>query len=1088
MMKQLNLLYFALLLGTAPLAQAQQYVIPQGLKPDQYVSGQLIFKLRENYRSIASDQAINSDKLNQILAQLGGGTIHKNYIGAKQPSKKFNENGERLADLSLIYELRYSGNTSIYQAAALLQKTGLTEYVQPRFTAQPMAVPNDPLVAQQYHHALIKTFEAWDIEPGDSTVLIGITDGGIQFDHEDLGNWQYNYAENINGIDDDGNGYIDDIAGWNSANNTNDPTATLSPHGMFTSGMSNATADNGLGLAGNAGLCRYVPIRIDDATGFNYGYEGIVYAAARGCQIINASWGNTFPSPATEEAIRYATVNQGVLIVAACGNSGLNEKYYPAFYENVMSVGATGSTDVKWSGSTYNTSVDIVAPGELVRSCWPFNGYDISSGTSFSSPLVAGAAALVKSHFPSYTAQQVAERLRVTADNSIYTLPGNSAWTGLMGSGRLNMLRALTDPDVPSVHFIQPVWEDAGGDQTLEAGETVHITGFYKNFLAPSSNLQAVISCSSPYVTIISGTNNPGAIGTLATVGNSGTPFQFQIAPNAPYNLDLIFRIDYTDVNYSAFEFLEVRVNRDYLNIDINHLHTTITSRGSIGYNADYATDGLGVTLDSSASIIYASGFMLGSSAGKVADNVYASTIPGYDNDFVRQNGAKYLVNNANQQMVRSAYYTDSASTSRLLVNHMATALSNEEDGHAVMMMYTVKNIGNAAANGLSAGIFTDWDIQNAANNQGAWDAARNLSYAFQPGGIYAGVKVLEGPSAHAYCFNSDGSSGSINLYDGYTGAEKFATLSGAQTRTAAPAGDIANLIGTGSFNLAPGDSISIKYVMLIADDLTQLQAAADRAQSLFNYLQLQVVVEALDESCAQNDGYVQLSAESITGSSVELSNSDGVTLTTSNDLTDFSFGGLVPGDYLLTYSFADGSTYEESFSIGASFPVTLATSASAEVLALPNASVDFTANANGDVSYFWDFNDDSPTSEEQNPTHNFFVAGTYLVSCVAYNGYCSDTSFIEILVGDPLKIEQLSKSFNLFPNPVNDQLNIQIQGYSGTITCWLYSTNGQLIQQQKFSNNANQLDVSNLSAGVYFLKIDTDFSSETHRICIAKN
>jgi hypothetical protein len=349
-------------------------------------------------------------------------------------------------------------------------------------------------------------------------------------------------------------------------------------------------------------------------------------------------------------------------------------------------------------------------------------------------------------------------------------------------------------------------------------------------------------------------------------------------------------------------------------------------------------------------------------------------------------------------------------------------------------------------------------------------------------------VKVLEGPSSHAYCFNSDGSSGSINLYDGYTGAEKFATLSGAQTRTAAPAGDIANLIGTGSFNLAPGDSISLKYVMLIADDLTQLQAAADRAQSLFNYLQLQVVVEALDESCSQNDGFVQLSAEAVTGSSVELSNSDGVTLTTSSDLTDFSFGGLLPGDYLLTYSFVDGSSYEESFTIGASSPVTIATSASAEVLALPNATVDFTANANGDVSYFWDFNDDSPTSEEQNPTHNFFVTGTYLVSCVAYNGYCSDTSFIEILVGDPLKTEQVSKSFNLFPNPVNDQLNIQIQGYSGTITCWLYNTNGQLIQQQKFSNNANQLDVSNLSAGVYFLQIDTDLGSETHRICIAKN
>ncbi len=1085
MMKQFNLLCFAFLLGAAPLAQAQHYVIPQGLKSDQYVSGQVLFKLREQYRSLANEHGINSEKIAHVINQLGGSSLHKNFPASKQPGKKFNENGERLADLSLIYELRYTSNTSIYQAAALLQKTGLVEYVQPRFTAQPMAVPNDPLVAQQYHHALIKTFEAWDIEQGDSTILIGITDGGIQFDHEDLGNWQYNYAEIVNGIDDDGNGYIDDIAGWNTANNTNDPTATLSPHGMFTSGMSNATANNGLGLAGNANQCRFVPIRIDDATGFNYGYEGIVYAAARGCQIINASWGGTFPNPVNAEAILYATVNQGVLIVAACGNSGIDEKYYPASYENVMSVGATGSTDLKWSGSTFNTSVDIVAPGELVQSCWPFNGYDISSGTSFSSPLVAGAAAIVKSHFPSYTAQQVAERLRVTADNSIYSLPGNSAWNGLMGSGRLNMLRALTDPATPSVHFTNPNYLDAGGDAILQANEDVTITGIYKNFLSPTTNLNATISCSSPYVTIINGSNHPGAIGTLATVANSSNPFSFHIAANAPNNLDLIFRIDYTDAGYTAFEYIEVRVNLDYLNLDVNHLHTTITSRGSIGYNADYASEGLGVTLDSSASIIYASGFMLGSSASKVADNVYASSIPGYDNDFFRQNGARYIQNTTSQQQIRSTFYTDSASVGRLVVNQMAAALSASPDDHAVMMMYTIKNTGNSAANGLSAGIFTDWDIQNAGNNQGAWDASRNLSYAFEPGGMYAGVKLLEGPASHAYCFNSDGSSGSINLYDGFSGTEKFATLSGSQTRNSSPAGDIANLIGTSSFNLAAGDSITIKYVMLIAEDLSQLQAAADRAQSLYNYLQLQVSVEAVGESCSQNDGYLNLTAEAIPGTSVELSTSDGVSITTSSDLSNFEYSGLPAGDYLLTYSFADGSTYDESFTIEASTPVTLTTSASAEILALPNSIVDFTASASGGAQFLWDFNDDSPTSTEQNPTHDFFVAGTYLVTCVAFNGSCSDTSTIEILIGDPLRIENIHGLTSIFPNPVHDVLTIQLPELNGIVNIQIYSVNGQIISQQIANQGSNKLDVSQLSNGIYLLKICSEKGIETHRIVV---
>jgi subtilisin family serine protease len=151
---------------------------------------------------------------------------------------------------------------------------------------------------------------------------------------------------------------------------------------------------------------------------------------------VNASWGSTFANPVSEEAIRYATVNEGMLIIAAAGNSGINEKYYPASYENVFSVGATGASDLKWSSSTFSPAVDIVAPGELVRSCWPFNGYDISSGTSFSAPLVAGTAALVKSHFPNYNSEQIAERIRVTADTSIYSLAGNANWVGMMGSGR----------------------------------------------------------------------------------------------------------------------------------------------------------------------------------------------------------------------------------------------------------------------------------------------------------------------------------------------------------------------------------------------------------------------------------------------------------------------------------------------------------------------------------------------------------------------------------------------------------------------------------------------------------------------------
>jgi len=1085
-MKHIGSFIFILSLFLFHSVQSQQYVIPQGLKADQYVSKTLLFKLREANRSIAQNNNINANQFNDVLSQLGNTTLKKNFPSAKQPSKKFNESGVALADLTLIYELHYTAEISIYTAAALLQKTSLFEYIQPRFISKPMAVPNDPLVAQQYHHALIKTFESWDIEQGDSSVFIGITDAGIQFEHEDLGNVAYNYADPINGIDDDGNGFIDDFRGWNTANNTNDPTATLSPHGMFTTGMSNATVNNNLGLAGNANKCRFVPIRIDDVNGFSYGYEGIVYAAARGCQIVNASWGSKFANPVSEEAIRYATVNEGMLIIAAAGNSGLNEKYYPASYENVFSVGATGATDLKWSSSTFSPAVDIVAPGELVRSCWPFNGYDISSGTSFSAPLVAGAAALVKSHFPNYSSEQIAERIRVTADTSIYALAGNSAWVGMMGSGRLNMLRALTDPEKPSVHFTQVQTADITGDSILQPGETILITGIYKNFLAPTQNLNAVITCTSPYVTLLNSTNNLGIISTLSSISNASQPFSIQVNSDVPYNHNILIRIDYSDVGYAAFEYIELRLNPDYLNIDINRLHTTITSRGSIGYNNNYATNGLGITFENSSSLIYASGFMLGSSALKTADNIYAASIPGYDNDFIREQGAQFTLKNANEQRIRSQFYTDSASNNRIQLIQTSSALSASSDDAAVVISYIIKNTGATEINGLSGGIFTDWDIENASINGSAWDASRKLSYAYAPDGIYAGIKLLEGPSAHSYCFNSNGAWGSINLIDGFSNAEKFTTLSGSQTRDNAAIGDVANLIGTGAFNLAAGDSITLSFVILAANDLAALQAAADRAQSVYNFNSLNANIEIQDATCSNTVGNVSISSSTAAGTSISIINQQGTTIASSSDLSNFALDNLTSGNYQIRFNFADNTIYIQDFQIANLIPVSLSIIASAEILAFPNTIVDFTANAEGGTSYYWDFNDDSPTSEEQNPTHNFYIEGNYTVVCVSSNGLCSDTATINIIIEAPLGISSLNENLKIYPNPSSSILHILS---SETIeNMRIIDLDGREIMNQKFVNSKTiQLNVSALESGIYFIEYFSKQRIKRNRFVVSK-
>jgi hypothetical protein len=516
-----------------------------------------------------------------------------------------------------------------------------------------------------------------------------------------------------------------------------------------------------------------------------------------------------------------------------------------------------------------------------------------------------------------------------------------------------------------------------------------------------------------------------------------------------------------------------LRLNPDYLNIDINRLHTTITSRGSIGYNNNYATNGLGITFENSSSLIYASGFMLGSSAIKTADNVYAASIPGYDNDFIREQGAQFTLNNESEQRIRSQFYTDSASNNRIQVIQTSSALAASSEDAAVVIRYVIKNTGAIAVNGLSGGIFTDWDIQNASINGSAWDASRKLSYAYAPDGIYAGIKLLEGPAAHSYCFNSNGSWGSINLIDGFSNAEKFATLSGSQTRDNAAIGDVANLIGTGAFNLAAGDSINLSFVILAANDLASLQDAADRAQSVYNFNSLNANIEIQDATCSNTVGNVSITSSTAAETIVSIINQQGTTIASSSDLSNFSFENITPGNYQIRFNFPDNSTYSQNFQISNLIPVSLTITASAEFLGFPNTIVDFTANAEGGTSYYWDFNDDSPTTEEQNPTHNFYVEGNYVVTCVSGNGLCSDTATINIIIGAPLGINDKDESIIISPNPSNDIVKINSPETIDYMR--VFDMEGREIMNQiGIHSDKSQFNVSSWKSGMYILEFST--------------
>jgi subtilisin family serine protease/Ca2+-binding RTX toxin-like protein len=358
-----------------------------------------------------------------------------------------------------------SGKTSVETTLATYRNSSLFKYIEPDYIVTTAATPNDPGFPQLWGlnntgqnggtpDADIDAPEAWDIETGNPNLVIGVIDTGVDYNHPDLvGNIWTNPGEIAgDGIDNDNNGYIDDIRGWDFAYNDNNPM-DVQGHGTHVSGTIAGKGNNGVGVTGVAWNAKIMPLKFLDDTGSgstSNAISAINYATAKGVKITNNSWGGGGYSQALYDAIN-AAGQQGALFIAAAGNESNNNDTlpsYPASYNlaNIISVASTTRTDSLSSFSNYGlTSVDLGAPGSNIYSTTPNNTYSTYSGTSMASPHVAGAAALVWSENPTWTAQQVKNTLMNTGD-SIAALAGKT-----VSGKRLNVFNALAAANLPSV-------------------------------------------------------------------------------------------------------------------------------------------------------------------------------------------------------------------------------------------------------------------------------------------------------------------------------------------------------------------------------------------------------------------------------------------------------------------------------------------------------------------------------------------------------------------------------------------------------------------------------------------------------------
>lgn len=347
--------------------------------------------------------------------------------------------------------------------------------------------PNDTYYGSQYYLDIIGMQNAWDITLGDSTIVIGVIDTGLDFLHTDLQkSFKINYGEygngkESNGIDDDHNGFIDDWRGWDFTDEPftgdprrgdyltpdNDPTDdNRLSHGTAVTGIINASFNNNLGISSVAPKCKVLVLRAFDAEG--YGEEddvanAILYGISNGVRIFNFSFGDYIFSNLLRDVIKFA-YSKNVTIVCSAGNDGSDRLHYPSAYDEVISVGASDVTDSKASFSSYGETVDIFAPGfqnlttvRVGKGSTSYNGdYDKLNGTSFAAPIVTGVAGLLLSKNPNLTNEEIRGILVATTS----LMPGQTQWDHIRSSGRVNALTAIQNFNNPSVARINYPFQD----------------------------------------------------------------------------------------------------------------------------------------------------------------------------------------------------------------------------------------------------------------------------------------------------------------------------------------------------------------------------------------------------------------------------------------------------------------------------------------------------------------------------------------------------------------------------------------------------------------------------------------------------
>lgn len=643
-----------------------------------------------------------------LQAQLDAATV----VRRSTPSARALMLDERLRRS---YVVRYDTSRGEPERMARMLVLGCTdiEVAEPVTVGRLTGEPNDSLVSQQPMLTTIRAFDAWDVEGGDTLVLIGISDSGVLQEHEDLApslhtNWR---EVPNNGVDDDNNGYIDDYRGYNFGTAL-DSTAygntfnKREGHGTGVAGICGAAANNGIGIAGVAGACRMVPLKTmpDNINGILYGYESIMYCALNGIHVVNCSWGGFSKSCIDEDVIAYA-VERGTAVVAAAGNHGTTAPFYPAAYEGVLSVGVTDPEDNVIGMSGRGAFVDVMAPGQRTLTTSNDGGYGGFCCTSGSAPIVSGIVGLVRSKHPTITPAQACAMVRTAVDD----IGAKNAAVADLIPGRVNVLRAVTLPpdSVPALRVASTTIARNGGGR-WGPGDDVEVRVALATELAELRDARAALDVVGPAADAIALQTTNVALGSI--VGTAVTGEQTITTARVLRDVDTMtfIRMTVTGTTLAGEEhrqtlLLPIVPAPPYLTLQNDVLSLSVGDRGRLGWADVQRGLGDGVRYKTACGLLYEAGLIV-STGQRVVDNIRAGR---GTNDHFRPE-KPFRDPTPSLGIVTDA---DAPDSMRLGVRVTQQVSIASADTGVVVNDIIIENISDTILSNVALGWFFDWDL-----------------------------------------------------------------------------------------------------------------------------------------------------------------------------------------------------------------------------------------------------------------------------------------------------------------------------------------------------------------------------------------